>query len=422
MLSARTLRDVNLGIQSLLLHKMRSVLTMLGVVFGVGSVIAMLSIGEGAEAAALAQLRQLGSTNIMVWSVKPAADQQGGQQRSYVSSYGLLYEDVDRIVETIPTLARAVPVRHALKDARLDETTMQLRVVGTTEGWFALVPRDVIAGRLISAEDVRRGSPVAVLTESGARKLLAGKHIVNQPVKFGGDYFTVVGVVRPASSGSTAIANPDQSIDAYVPITAHRQRFGETITSRGSGSFSRERVELHGLIVEVDDEKHVEATAESIGAALRRFHPKPDYRIDVPLTLLRQTEETKRRWTWTLAAIAAISLLVGGIGIMNIMLATVTERTREIGVRRAIGARRNQIISQFLIEAVVLTTLGGLIGITVGPLFAIGLSTLADMPIVIPLKSVFLSLGISVGVGIAFGIYPAYRAAMLDPIVALRHE
>ncbi|MCA9438184.1 MAG: FtsX-like permease family protein, partial [Candidatus Omnitrophica bacterium] len=201
-----------------------------------------------------------------------------------------------------------------------------------------------------------------------------------------------------------------------------RERYGDTFTKRTSGSRIFELVELHQMIIEVQSIDEVENVSKGVEAMLARFHKKKDYRISVPLALLRQAEATKRTFNIVLGSIAAISLLVGGIGIMNIMLASVTERTREIGIRRAIGARKRQIVSQFLIETVVLSTIGGFIGIAIGLAIPWSITFFAGMPTVVTPFSLVLSLGISMGVGMLFGIYPAMRAAALDPIVALRHE
>jgi len=228
--------------------------------------------------------------------------------------------------------------------------------------------------------------------------------------------------VRSESGFGGDIQTPDQDVDAYIPLEVARERFGDIFTRRAAGARIRELVELHQIIAEVATLEEVESAAAGIEALLKRFHRKDDYRVSVPLALLRQAEATKRTFNIVLGSIAAISLLVGGIGIMNIMLASVTERTREIGIRRAIGAKRKQIVGQFLIETVVLSTTGGLIGIGIGLLVPWLITSFAGMPTVVKPWSLVLSLGISMTVGILFGIYPAFRAAELDPIEALRHE
>ena len=420
MRQSRLYRNISLGIKNLLLHKMRSLLTMLGMVFGVASVIAMLAVGEGASAEALENIRKLGSNNIIVSSKQPARSQTG--QRSRMSIYGLLYADEGRIRATIPQAGRMAPAKIVQKESRLFERTLDLRLVGTTPEWFRLVRRDLVAGRVLYARDQREKAPVMVLTEYGARKLLATRRTIGQQVRVGGEYFEVIGIIRSEGGQGSSVQTPDQEIDAYIPLSVSRERFGDIFTMRTAGSHIRERVELHQLIIEADDTRHVETAAAGITALLKRFHPQEDYRVSVPLALLKQAEATKRTFNIVLGSIAGISLLVGGIGIMNIMLASVTERTREIGIRRAIGAKRKQIVYQFLIETVVLSTLGGLIGVAVGLLIPWLISNVAGMPTIITTSSILLSVGISMSVGIVFGLYPAVRAASLDPIVALRHE
>ncbi len=425
MRNLRLLRNVRLGIKTLLLHKMRSLLTMLGVVFGVGSVVAMLAVGEGASQEALARIRKLGANNIMLTAQKPAEDEQAGQRRSMMSIYGLLYEDDLRIRETMPTVELTVPVKLVRKNARLGDREMELRIVGTTPDWFKLIERPVLAGRVLHERDMTGNAGVAVLTETGARKLLATRHAVGEPLTVGDSVFTVIAIVRSETGGGGNVQTPDRDVDAYIPLTTARERYGDTIVRRSTGSFEREQVELHQIIVKVREDfgtAEVEPTADAIEHMLERFHRRKDYRMNVPLALLREAEATKRTFNVVLGSIAGISLLVGGIGIMNIMLASVTERTREIGVRRAIGAKRRQIVGQFLIETMVLSTIGGLIGIAIGYLLPLGITRFAGMPTQVPMYAIVLSLGISVGVGIVFGLYPAIRAAYLDPIVALRHE
>jgi len=431
MRQVRFTRHVRLGIKSLMLHKLRSLLTMLGVVFGVGSVVAMLSVGEGASQKAMRDIGRLGSNNIILGAIKPPEEQRSSSTRPRAVEYGLLYEDLRRMRESLPAIRRAVPAKIVRQAARIGSHAREVRVVGTTPDWFELVPRQLIAGRVLTENDMLQRAAVCVLAERAARDLLATRNTLGQPVTIGGHSYTVVGILRnqeETGEGSGGAQTPDQAIDAYVPLPVARERIGDTVIQRSTGSFTAEKVELHQIIVQVGDTPglaamdNVQPTHLAIKAMLERFHKKRDYEISVPLALLLHAKEQRRMFNIVLGSIAGISLLVGGIGIMNIMLASVTERTREIGVRRAIGAKRRQIIGQFLIETVVLSIIGGFIGVGLGVTIPEVIERFANMPTVVPLWSVLLSLGISAGVGIVFGLYPAYRAAMLDPIVALRHE
>ena len=422
MKRTRFARNVGLGIENLLLHKLRSSLTMLGVVFGVGSVVAMLSVGEGASQEALEQIKRLGSTNILISSRKPALEASAGTTRSFVSTYGLTYEDHERIAQGLRCVQRIAPVKSMRRDAGLHGRTIELRVVGTTSAWFDLVSRKILAGRVILDSDKKRMGAVAVLTEFGARKLLATERTIGQAIRIGADSFEVVGIVRSGHGQVGAIQMPDEQVDVYIPLSLARSYYGDLNARLTSGSLSAEQVELHQIIVQVRAMEDVAAAAYAIEKMLERFHKKKDYVIDIPLALLREGQAMKRRFNIVLGSIAGISLLVGGIGIMNIMLASVSERTREIGIRRAIGAKRRQIIHQFLIETVVLSTTGGLIGIGIGVLIPHLITLFSGMATVVTWVGILLPLAISVSIGILFGLYPAVRAAQVDPIVALRHE
>ncbi len=419
MISRQTKREVALGLKSLLQHKLRSTLTLLGLVFGVASVVAMLAVGEGASEEALAQIRKLGSNNIILVTRKPTGIDSNDNVR--MSIYGLTYEDQQRIAETIPGIRRGVPVKILPKQGQLDARKLDLRILGTTPDWFELVKRDLIAGRLLDVTDEARRNPVVVLTEHGARRLLATHEAIGQPIRIDGIVFEVVGIIGDETLAAEGAELADQEVDAYVPMSVARNRFGDVIEQRSSGATIREKIELHQLVLEAESIEVVPRVAAAVDYALKRFHPVKDYEVNVPLALLRQAEASKRTFNIVLGSIAGISLLVGGIGIMNIMLATVTERTREIGIRRAIGAQRRQIIRQFLIETVTLSSVGGLVGLVLGVAIPVVITQFAGMPTKITFFSLVLAFGISVALGIVFGIYPARRASRLDPIEALRH-
>jgi putative ABC transport system permease protein len=416
-------RELLSGVQTLMLHKLRSFLTMLGVVFGVASVVAMLAVGEGAGRDALEQIRKLGSNNIIISSIK-SVDPGGGAAtaRSFLSIYGLTREDHARIDQGFSTVEKNVPVKLVRKNARLGRRFLELRVVGTTPQWFEVIPRKTLGGRTLSRTDLDRRAAVVVLTEFGARTLLATMNTIGQTIRIGGNSFEVVGIVKSETGQAGTLQIPDSEIDAYIALTTAQSHFGDTTMTFTSGSRVSERVELHRIIVQTDDILSVEPTALAIERMLTLFHKDRDFQIHVPLALLKQAEATQRTFNIVLGSIAGISLLVGGIGIMNIMLASVTERIREIGIRRAIGARRSQIIVQFLIEAVVLSTVGGFIGLVVGITIPWLITYFSKMPTVITPGSILLPLTVSIGIGVVFGLYPAARAARVDPIVALRHE
>ncbi|MBR4611783.1 MAG: FtsX-like permease family protein, partial [Kiritimatiellae bacterium] len=232
--------------------------------------------------------------------------------------------------------------------------------------------------------------------------------------------FTVVGIIRNEQS-SAGVQMPDSETDAYIPMKAGLERFGSVEMKRSSGSFTASKVELGQIIVEMEDDDDVKPASRALEALLTTFHNRRDWRIDVPLALLEEASATKRRFNAVLGSIAAISLLVGGIGIMNIMLASVTERTREIGIRRAIGARRSHIVAQFLVETCVLSIGGGVLGLAVGVALPLIVTHFSGIPTCIRPYSLLLAFGISAAIGIIFGLYPASRASRLDPVEALRH-
>ena len=426
---------VKIGVKNLLLHKLRSLLTVLGVILGAGSVIAMLAIGEGSKQEALQQIRQLGANNIIIRSVKPG--QEGGddssnnsattQQTSLVLEYGLQYRDFEKLKATIPTLTGAVPISLITQPAYNEERNIpNARILGITPDYKRIKSVRMRHGRFISSPDLHNTANVAVLGAGAAQRLFQFKDPIGQAVVLGEDVYRVIGVLSTQSSGNAtpgAVGQQDLNDDIYIPISCARNRFGEVQSISRAGSRSFERTQLNEITLQVADSKRVSQTAGMVRVLLEQSHPnKDDFRLIIPIELLRRAEEEKRIWNIVLGCIAGISLLVGGIGIMNIMLASVTERTREIGIRRALGAKRWAITFQFLVETILLSAAGGVIGVIFGILVPIIVSRYSNIETVVQWWSVLLAFTISVGIGIVFGLYPARRAAMMDPIEALRHE
>lgn len=419
---------VKLGIKSLMLHKLRSGLTMLGIIFGVCSVIAMLAIGEGASYEAQEAIKKLGSLNIIIRSLKPPEETQAsGGSRGFQLEYGLTYKDGSRLQSTIPGVKRVVPMRIIRQNVRFNQTELPCQVIGTVSVYTEVTGAKIVRGRFLTYLDELHENNTCVLTVGLARRLFPYQDPLEHSVKVDQFYYRVVGVLQEQGSDEQRTqAGPmeGEPLDnnVYIPMSTSRSRFGETLIRRSAGSFEVERVELHQITIQMESVSSVETADPQIKTVLNRFHDKNDYEVIVPLELLRQAEQTKRIFNIVLGSIAAISLIVGGIGIMNIMLATVTERTREIGVRRALGARKRDITTQFLVETVVLSIGGGLIGVVVGVLAPLIVSHLTEMKTIITVWSILVAFGISGAIGIIFGLYPASAAAKLDPIEALRHE
>ena len=431
----RLKRTAKLGIKSLWMHRLRSTLTMLGVIFGVCSVIAMLAIGEGASQAAQEVIKQLGSTNLIIETAKPPEKQTDTGKVETVHKYGLTYTDAESVHNTIPDIQVIVPVREiAQQEARyLNRPKVAIRVIGTIPWYMEISAVRLVRGRFLSSIDLNHQQNVCVIDEDVASKLFTFDDPMDKDVRIQGNYYRVVGVVGAGASAdgqnkfsndTVAVTNPTGGVvgNVYVPLTTAKTRFTELSASFSSGNRSIERVELQKIIVKVNSDEQVLPMRDILEASLARLHEKSDYRIVVPLELLRQAARTRRIFSIVLGSIAAISLLVGGIGIMNIMLATISERTREIGIRRALGARKRDIIVQFLSETLLLTLTGGVLGIILGSLIPFLVTYFGRMPTVITASSLVLAFGISALVGIAFGLYPAYRAANMDPIESLRHE
>jgi putative ABC transport system permease protein len=433
---AKLRRSFELAVRSLWLHKLRTFLSVLGIIIGTGAVIALMAFGEGSMQDALDDIKRQGATNIIIRSQKPPDDSSTGP-RNFVADYGLKWRDYHKFT-TISGVTRLVPMRVFPQGFRYQERLFNGRLVATAPEYADVNKLEMSAGRYLVPEDGRRMRNVCVLAQQTADRLFPFGKAMGETIKIGLHNYEVIGIVKermPTGGTGGSQAAEDYNKDVYIPIETCRVRFGDVVFLRTSGSRSGEKVELSQVTITVDAEIDEEAGREKVKAVgnliremLERSHFKQDWVVTMPLDKLETAEKEKERFTTLLAAFAFISLVVGGIGIMNIMLATVTERTREIGIRRALGAKRKDIIVQFIVEAVVQTTIGGIFGVMLGLITVFLGPTLftlfADKPLPAKLHvgSIYLSLGVSIAVGMLFGFYPAYRAARLDPIEALRHE
>ncbi|MFQ6092959.1 MAG: ABC transporter permease [bacterium] len=406
--------SLGVGWEGLFAHKLRSFLTMLGIIFGVAAVIAMLSIGEGAKREALEQIKLMGMNNILIQDAgleeKELAEAREKQSR------GLTRADARAIEAICPMVEVAAPQKEEDFDIRLGSKTVKATVVGTVPPYPWVLNFHPRRGSFITPSDMAEHRRVSVLGNAIKRELFPFEDPVGKRVKLGDTWFTVIGVMEDKNivagkAGALAVRNLNR--DVYIPITTAFKRFKhEPMES-----------EVDQITVKVRDAAKIREAANIIKNILdRRHHGVEDYQIIIPEELLRASQRTQRIFNIVMGAIAGISLLVGGIGIMNIMLATVLERTREIGVRRAIGARQRDILGQFLIEAVVLSFSGGAVGIALGVFMTKVVTLYAGWKTVVSLGAIGVAFGVSAGVGMIFGIYPARKAARLDPIEALRYE
>ena len=436
------LQSLRLGVYSLLLHKLRSGLAVLGILIGVVAVIWLVAMGEGVSYQAQQQIKDLGANNVIILSQKPTEGTAGG---GFFLTYGLLRDDFKRILTNVPVLEQAVAMREINKEVRsLDRTLPLARIVGCTPEYLDLNRLTLERGRFISDNDLESAGNVCVLGARTARDLFSYENPIGKTVMIESDFYVVVGQTQerdPTAAIGGAMESQDYNQDVYIPLDTLRWRIGDMVFTSRSGSREGEVVQLSQITVSLKSLDDVDETAAIIESLLEKYHTIDDFAVVVPKELLRQAEMLRMIFNLLLVLIASISLVVGGIGIMNIMLATVTERTREVGVRRALGAKRSDIIWQFLIEAVVLTGVGGTLGVIggflIGPVVALVRyvaeqhwpatiqalpSTIQNLEPLIAPWSIIASLIISIGVGVLFGIYPAIRAAYMDPIEALRHE
>jgi putative ABC transport system permease protein len=408
------------AIRELMLHKFRSGLAALGVIFGVASVMAMLSIGEGARKQTLERIAILGLDNVIARTVKPPhTSSNNAQAQSEAIRYGLKRIDLQHFRETFPGLRYAVGSRNARLEIHPGpgRQPLDLLVLAVEPEYLKVTRSSIPRGRFFLPSDDKR--MVCVLGQDAAKAIYSFADPVGQSLHIGNDWYEVVGLLRNAANLKDAGGDDINNV-VFIPLPTSQSRYGDISVRIDSGSYEVTDIELDSIALQLEDERDVVGTAARMQTYFNLTHHKKDFDLLIPLELMNQKAATQRIFTVVMASIASISLLVGGIGIMNIMLANVSDGRREIGTRRALGARRLDIIIQFLIEAAALTTTGGLIGVGIGYALARSISTYANWPVTVTLESIFLGLAVSCVSGLLFGLWPAYQAAKVNPIEALR--
>lgn len=425
-------RITSVSLESLLAHKFRTFLTMLGIIFGVAAVIAMLSIGEGAKQDALEQIELLGMHNIIIEGAIPPEEK--GSETVGGRSPGMTLADADNL-QSFGGMFSAVVSNQIVEEykAYYADAECDMRIVATTPDYLPIMNLAMQSGSFLRPEDIADYSQVCVLGPNVKRALFAFSDPLGKQIRLQDLYYTVIGVVGQKVVGSSDFQGVDlQNVNnnVYIPLTTALNKivrsYDNAALRSGLGqqaAMTYNTNEIDQIILRVRDNRDVTTAADLAKRVIdRRHRGVQDYNIIVPEALLAQSQRTQRIFNIVMGAIAGISLLVGGIGIMNIMLASVLERTREIGVRRAVGASRRDIMSQFLIESVTICLIGCVIGVFVGLGLAKGISTYADWRTIISIFSILLAVGVSTAVGLIFGFFPARKAASLDPIEALRYE
>jgi putative ABC transport system permease protein len=422
--SPRTLRswqqwlpDLRLGLQNLLLHRLRTLLTMLGMIFGVAAVVSMLSIGAGARQKVMALIEQMGVHNLIV-EAKETLDWQAHRNIRKISP-GLTLQDYRVIRDSVGDIVASTPRKRMTPSKMIPKSQQDPPTVyGIDSSYLKIAGLRVLEGRFFSGDEEKRGSPVCVLGAAARWSLFGSAEPVGQYVKANEQWFRVIGVAAPQLSSQTEVAGmPTQDLNniLYVPLNSALLRLED--------SYSDRRDEIDGIYLNLRDNADMSSIAQVVRSILdSSHHSASDFSVIVPAELLAEQKRTERLFNAVMVAIASISLLVGGIGIMNIMLASILERTCEIGVRRAVGARQGDIIRQFVIEAMLISFVGGSFGIVFGMIMSRLIAWLAGWSTIVTASSIVLAFFVSISVGLVFGIYPAVKAARLDPVEAIRYE
>ena len=432
-----------LAVEQVALNRLRSILTALGIVFGVAAVIAMLAIGSGARKSILDQMKLIGVNNIVVESLQSDEMEEEEEEDSSNNnndnkkafSPGLRLTDVEAIQKIVPGIEMVSPEIELNTNLIYQEQQRKGRCIGVDNPYFELNNLKLSKGTFFSPQHLKSASPVCIIGSDIEKRFFPKEEALGQYIKSNNVWLKIIGVLESKSLNNESLESlglRDLNEDIYVPVNTllirfkDRSNFFKQLVGRNgrgnrNNNNNRNIHQLDKVTFRMEDSKKLQASADLMARILYRKHFRvQDYSIKVPELLLEQEQKTQDTFNFVLAAIAGISLLVGGIGIMNIMLASVLERTKEIGIRRSLGATQRDIIQQFVSEAVFISLLGGIIGIFLGVLAANIIATSADIPTIISPWSIILSFGVSSAVGLIFGIVPARRAALLDPITALR--
>ncbi len=455
MIKDRLLSNLLIAMEAVLANRIRSMLTALGIIFGVAAVIAMLAIGNGAQKEILEQIKLVGVNNIII---KPIVEQteedlseeeETNEQKKF--STGLTLSDKNSIQKTVPGLASISP--EILIDTHIIKGGIRrsAKLVGVEPSYFEIFNFQLSEGKMFNDTQLRNGAAVCVIGKSIKTKFFASENPIGKSIKCGSKWLKVIGVLEErfvSESSINKLGIRDFNMDVYTPLQTILLRYKnramlteEMIRSSNqssSGNFRRaggsnsendeaprqkNYHQLDKLVIQVSQTGRMTQTAEIISRMLERKHNEViDFEIEIPELLLKQQQRTNDIFRYVLGAIAGISLIVGGIGIMNIMLASVLERIKEIGLRLSLGAKKSDIVNQFMFESIMISITGGIIGILLGVFMALAVSRFADIPTVITFSSILISFVVATSVGLIFGIAPARKAAHQDPITCLRYE
>jgi putative ABC transport system permease protein len=410
-------RDVQLGMQNLMVHGLRSLLTMLGMIFGVAAVVAMLSIGAGARQKVMALIEQMGVHNLIV-DAKETLEWQAHSKIRKISP-GLTLQDYRVIQDDLEGIVSSTPRKKMTPSKMIPKPQQDMpTVMGVAPVYQQIAGLHILGGRFLDKADDDRGAPVCVLGAAAKWSLFGAANPLGQYDKINEQWFRVIGVVSPqlsAHGDSSAAGSTDVNNNIYIALQSAFLRLED--------SYSDVRDEIDGIYLNLADSADISKSAQVVRAILdSAHHGADDFSIVVPAELLAEQKRTEHLFNTVMVAIASISLLVGGIGIMNIMLASILERTREIGLRRAVGARQADIVRQFVVEATMISFAGGTIGVVFGFVISRLIAWLAGWSTIVTFSSIALAFLVSISVGLVFGIYPATKAARLDPVEAIRYE